>query len=85
MRTLLLATIVAVRATAGGTGGGLPAGIETPSATQLLRAERMADEAARRLEVRRPKRGSWVPGGGGWDASPPSAADDGLPARRRVR
>jgi hypothetical protein len=83
MHPLLIATILLARTTTPPPAGGLPTGAEAPSATDLLRAKRMADDAARRLQVRPPKRGSWPPGGGGW--TPSSSAPDPLPARRSVR
>jgi hypothetical protein len=83
MHALLIATILLARTTAPPSGGGLPTGAEAPSATDLLRAKRMADDAARRLQVRPTKRGSWQPGGGGW--TPSSSASDPLPTRRHVR
>ena len=87
MHALLIATILLARTTGAGPGGGLPSAAEAPSATDLLRAKRMADEAARRLQVRPPKRGSWVPGGDGWTpaVAPSNPAPGGLPARRPVR
>jgi hypothetical protein len=88
MRALLLATILLARTTGGAPGGGLPSGAETPSAADLLRAKRMAEEASRRLQVRPPKRGTWVSGGGGWTPSskaPSASPEGGLPTRRRVR
>ena len=88
MHALLVATILLVRTAGTGPGGGLPSGGETPSAADLSRAQRMADEAARRLKVRPAKRGSWAPGGGGWTPSgnlPSKTPEGGLPTRRRVR
>jgi hypothetical protein len=39
----------------------------TPSAADLLRAERRAEEVRKRLQVPTPKRTPrWLPGGGGW-------------------
>ena len=83
MHVLLIATILFARTATSGPAGGLPSGAETPSAADLLRAKRLADEAARRLQVRPPKRGSWVQGGGDWQPSKAPAAP--LPARRPVR
>jgi hypothetical protein len=84
MHALLIVTILLARTTSAPSSNGLPSGAEAPSATDLLRAKRMADDAARRLQVRPPKRGSWQPGGGGW--TPSSAAPgDPLPTRRSVR
>jgi hypothetical protein len=49
-----------------------------PSATDLLHAERRAEEARERLEVPRRRTGSWVQGGGGWgEPSRPERRDDG--------
>ena len=84
MHVLLIATMLMARTTTVAPSGGLPSGAETPSAADLSRAKRMADEAARRLQVRPPKRGSWVPGGGGWQRSS-NPAEGALPARPRVR
>jgi hypothetical protein len=91
MHALAIATLVLARLAAGAPPAGLPQGNETPRATDLLRAKRMADEAAGRLEMRAPKRGSWVRGGGGWERStavPDRGIErrpDGLPSRKRVR
>jgi hypothetical protein len=85
MHALLIATILLARTTSAPSSSGLPTGAEAPSATDLLRAKRMADDAARRLQVRPPKRGSWEPGGGGWTPSSATPARDPLPTRRRVR
>jgi len=85
MHAFLIATILLARATTAGPSTGLPTSPETPSATDLLRAKRMADEAARRLQVRPPKRGSWVSGGGEWQQRPSSTGDGRLPTRSHVR
>ena len=85
MHALLIATILLARTTTAPSAGGLPTGAEAPSATDLLRAKRMADDAARRLQVRPPKRGSWEPGGGGWTPSSAAPGADALPTRRPVR
>jgi hypothetical protein len=85
MHALLIATILLARTTSAPSAGGLPSGAEAPSATDLLRAKRMADDAARRLQVRPPKRGSWQPGGGGWTPSSAASGGDPLPTRKRVR
>jgi hypothetical protein len=85
MHALLIATILLARTTSSPSASGLPTGTEAPSATDLLRAKRMADDAARRLQVRPPKRGSWQPGGGGWTPSSSAPGGDALPTRTRVR
>jgi len=85
MHALLIATILLARTTSAPSATGLPTGGEAPSATDLLRAKRMADDAARRLQVRPPKRGSWEPGGGGWTPSSSVPAGNPLPTRKPVR
>jgi hypothetical protein len=47
-------------------------GREAPRATDLLRAERLAEQARKRLEMPRPHGGGWKRGGAGWgdDAGP---------------
>jgi len=62
------------------TGAPAPRG-ETPRATDLLRAERLADDVRRRLELP-PTRAAagWRPGGAGWprrNAPAASLAQDG--------
>jgi hypothetical protein len=84
MHVLLAATILLARTTAAGPTDGLPSGGETPRASDLFRAKRMADEAAGRLQVRPPKRGSWVRGGGGWTRGT-GDLDPELPTPARVR
>jgi hypothetical protein len=85
MHALLIATILLARTSSAPPASGLPSGTEAPSATDLLRAKRMADDAARRLQVRPPKRGSWQPGGGGWTPSTAAPTSDPLPTRTRLR
>ena len=85
MHALLIATILLARTTTSPSPTGLPTGTEAPSAADLLRAKRMADDAVRRLQVRPLKRGSWQPGGGGWTPSSAAPANDPLPTRTRVR
>jgi hypothetical protein len=89
MHLLLTASILLARTIIRAPADGLPSGTETPRATDLFRAKRMADEAAGRLQVRPPKRGGWVQGGGGWArgaGSPePKHEKPELPTRRRVR
>ena len=84
MHALLLGTILLARATTSGPSTGLPGSTEAPRASDLLRAKRMAAEAAARLEVHPPKRSGWVRGGVGWErgTGDPKAK---LPSARRVR
>jgi hypothetical protein len=86
MHTLVFLTLLS----ASGAASGLPTGAETPRATDLFRAQRMADDAKSRLEMPRPSsRRGWARGGTGWTA--PDAAgsersrEKGLGSRRRSR
>jgi hypothetical protein len=56
--------------------GGSPALTEheSPRATDLLRAQRLAERTQSRLRVPRPSRRGWAHGGDGWNA-PPKPAD----------
>jgi hypothetical protein len=83
MHALLVVMILVARVASGATNGS-PSAAAAPSATDLLRAKRMADEAAGRLQMRPPKRNGWVRGGGGWERSS-AARDDALPSRGHVR
>ncbi len=86
MHVLLVASILLVRAATTAPSTGLPAGAETPRATDLLRAKRMADEAASRLDLHPPKRGGWARGGGGWTSrDAPAAPKGGLSTSHDVR
>ena len=84
MHTLLVATILLAKTATGTPSDGLPTSGETPRASDLLRAKRMADEAAGRLQVRQPKRGGWVRGGGGWTRGTGKPERE-LPTRAGVR
>jgi hypothetical protein len=93
MHVLLVASILLARTIIRAPSDGLPSGTETPRATDLLRAKRMADEASRRLQASPPRRGGWVRGGEGWERGTGSpdlkrdtdAEETELPTRRRVR
>jgi hypothetical protein len=54
-----------------------PRDAETPRATDLLRARRLAERKEELLRLPRPESRGWLSGGGGWD--------DGGTARRRGR
>jgi len=43
-------------------------GREAPSVTDLLRAERLAEQAQKRLGTSKKRGPGWVRGGSGWDA-----------------
>ena len=90
MHLLVVASILFVRAATTAPSTGLPTGAETPRATDLLRAKRMADEATGRLRARPPRRAEWAHGGGGWKteaaaADPEPKVERKLPPRKRVR
>lgn len=84
MHALLLASILLARVDGGTATSGLPSSAAAPSATDLLRAKRMADEATGRLQMRPPKRNGWVRGGGGWVRSS-AARDEPLSTHGHVR
>jgi hypothetical protein len=76
MRTLWLGWLALVlTAPPVAAGGGPRRTAETPRATDLLRAERLARQLRERLELPRRRASGWQRGGGGWDderrASPP--------------
>jgi hypothetical protein len=78
MRSILLVCILAI---AGVAAAGSPAalgGHETARATDLLRAQKLADEAARRLRLPAARtHTAWAHGGDGWTRrDPPEEARD---------
>jgi hypothetical protein len=68
-------------------GARQPRAAETPRATDLLRAERLAEQARKRLELPRKRPGGWAHGGGGWNeterAAPPSHVTINVRAAQR--
>ena len=72
MRVHAVCVILVLASVAAANPPVLPKGDEAPRATDLLRAEKMADEAARRLRLPAPKkRSAWVRGGEGWTRAEP--------------
>src|SRR5207237_9280974 len=61
--------MVGVRHGAGPAGAQRPRlrGPEAPRATDLLRAETLAEQEERRLKTRAPRGAAWRHGGSGWD------------------
>ena len=63
---------------------------EAPRATDLLRAEKLAEQAEKRLKLPAPRSAGWKKGGHGWEArgestaepSPPVTINLGSPRRR---
>jgi hypothetical protein len=80
MHALLLASILLTRTTIRLPTDMLSSDRETARATDLLRAKRLAEEAARRLQTTPPGRGGWQRGGGGWEKGTGSP-DATLPTR----
>ena len=52
---------------------------EAPRATDLLRAEKLAEQAERRLKLPSPKGGGWKKGGHGWETRGEAAAESSPP------
>ena len=84
MHALLLASILLTRTAIRLPADMLSSGRETARATDLLRAKRMAEEAAGRLQTTPTRRGVWQRGGGGWEPGTGSP-DTSLPTRKEVR
>ena len=75
MKTLLVS--VAILFTARVAPAGAPPvlrGNEAPRATDLLRAEKLAEQAEKRRTLPAPRHPGWKRGGGGWDARGPAPA-----------
>jgi len=66
MKSFWKLAMVAILAVASTRAPSREARLEPPRATDLLHAERRAEEARERLERPRERTGSWVRGGGGW-------------------
>jgi hypothetical protein len=60
-------------------------GREAPRATDLLRAEKLAEQAEKRLKVPPRHGGGWKKGGHGWDARGEAAAEGPEPVIINVR
>ena len=71
---LLVAVVTASRVGAASVGPKIPAG-ETARATDLLRAESLAERAERRLRMPHAAGGGWVKGGTGWTTKHAPASD----------
>jgi hypothetical protein len=67
MRTLLVVMMVSVAALAMATPPARLGGREAPRATDLLRAETLAEQAKKRLQMPARDGGGWKRGGGGWE------------------
>jgi hypothetical protein len=93
MKTIMVAMLLTMSA-GGALGGDRPllGDRESPRATDLLRAQKLADQAQRRLEIPRQRSAKWKRGGGGWNTPgrEPSEGPDSViinlrPPRRRGR
>jgi hypothetical protein len=58
---------------------------ETPRATDLLQAEKLADRIEQRLRLPAKRGPGWRHGGGGWDVRGEPAAEESPPVRIDVR
>jgi hypothetical protein len=78
MRTTMMLLFLGVAAVAGARDQLAPLHGEAPRATDLQRAERLADTAARRLKLPRARQNGWSRGGAGWGsaAEAPVAEED---------
>jgi hypothetical protein len=91
MKTLLMAVVVIAGASLGAAAERPRLRErEAPRATDLLRAERMAEQARKRLKLPARHGAGWQHGGSGWDSAdlpaehePGSVAINVRPARRR--
>jgi hypothetical protein len=68
MKTVMMAVIVSVVAGFAFAERPTLRGNEAPRATDLLRAQKLADQAKERLELPAKKSGGWARGGTGWGA-----------------
>ena len=75
-RTLVAMVLVSVVAGPASAGRPRLRGPEAPRATDLLRAERLAEQARKRLEMPRPHGSGWKRGGTGWGEDDASATQE---------
>jgi hypothetical protein len=93
MKTLLLVAMMSVGGIAGAMERPVLRGAETPRATDLLRAQRLAEQAGRRLKMPAATGSGWKHGGTGWDRVAPAGRPPGAgsvtirlsPGRRRAQ
>ena len=76
MRTLCILAVVGLAGGAAATGPAVLGDRATASATDLLRAEHLAEQAAKRLRTRETPATGWLRGGGGFDAPAPARRDE---------
>ena len=91
MRSAWAATIVGIAGLAVAAEGPGVLERETPRATDLLRAKRLAERVERRLRTPASHGSAWRHGGSGWETTPESASPPNdvtirmTPPRRRSR
>src|SRR5947208_15292193 len=90
-RTLVAMVLVSVVAGPASAGRPRLPGPAAPRATDLLRAETLAEQAESRLKARAPRGPAWRHGGSGWDedrGAPPAPHEAAItqlhPPRRRA-
>jgi hypothetical protein len=79
MRNVIVLALVLVLAS--GATARLPER-ETPRASDLLRARKLADQVQRRLQMPKPRRGGWEKGGTGWGDSRTRGREEPAPSVR---
>jgi hypothetical protein len=70
MRTTIMVMAMSVLGLAQASDRPVLRGNETPRATALLRAETLAEQARRRLQLPARRGQGWQKGGGGWGGAP---------------
>jgi len=91
MRTMLMAMLLGSAGLALADEHPRLRGAETPRATDLLRAEKLAEQAKRRLRLPAKRGPGWLHGGSAWGEEAVSPPPDGPvviqapPPRRRAR
>jgi hypothetical protein len=77
-KTTLAVMLLGLAAAPAGAERPMLRGREAPHATDLLRAEKLAEQAERRLRLPAPRSAGWKKGGHGWDArgeAPPRSSE----------
>jgi hypothetical protein len=74
MKTLIMVAMLALIAAPAFAEKPTLRGAEAPRATDLLRAEKLAEQAQKRLKLPAKRGGGWVHGGSGWGEERPREA-----------
>ena len=84
MKTFWVLVGLSVAGVASATGRARLGGSEAPRATDLLRAETLAEQAEKRLRLPPHEGGGWKRGGSGWDTPAPRRTTESSPVTIRV-